>query len=192
MAPTFVPGSKHTPHKQDILVIGQKNGNLYALAASDGTLFWAQATSPDGMVGGLIWGTAADATAAYYTAVNFDRKPWKLQNGTQLSNGAFGAASLLDGKILWETPVPRNGTSMVQPTVVNDIVLTGLGGSYTGEFFTSLGSLIALDKYTGNILKKRILDSSFQAGIAVVHDYVMFGTGYAQANGSFNVWQLKK
>ncbi|KAG7004374.1 hypothetical protein G7Y79_00026g059580 [Physcia stellaris] len=192
IAPTFVPGSQHTPHKQDILVIGQKNGNLYALAASDGTLFWAQATSPDGGIGGLIWGTAVDATAAYYTAVNFDRKPWKLQNGTQLSNAAFGAASLLDGKILWETPVPRNGTSMVQPTVVNDIVLTGLGGPYTGEFTPSPGSFIALDKYTGDILEERILDSFFQAGIAVVHDYVMFGTGYQQTpNGSFNVWQLK-
>lgn len=193
IAPTFVPGSKHTPQKQDILVIGQKNGNLYALAASDGTLFWAQATSPDGTIGGLIWGTAVDATAAYYTAVNSNRKPWKLQNGTQLSNAAFGAASLLDGKILWETPVPRNGTSMVQPTVVNDIVLTGLGGPYTGEFTPTPGSFIALDKYTGDILEERILDSFFQAGIAVVHDYVMFGTGYQQTpNGSFNVWQLEK
>ena len=69
----------------------------------------------------------------------------------------------------------------MQPSVVNDVVLVG-GPS----------SLIALDKGTGSILEEWApLDAYFQAGIAVVDDYVLFGTGYAGAkNGSFHVWKL--
>ena len=194
IAPTFVPASQHTPSGEDTLVVGQKNGNLYALAASDGSLFWAKATSPDGTIGGLIWGIAVDATTAYYTAVNTGRKPWKFQDGTELSNGAFGAASIATGKILWETQVPRNSTSLVSPTVVNDVVLVGVGGPYLGTLaLNSPGSFLSLEKSTGTIIKEVPLDHYFQAGIAVVNDYVLFGMGYrGQPNGSFNVWRLSK
>ena len=200
IVPTFVPGSRNTPSGEDTLIIGQKNGNLYALAASDGTLYWAVATSPDGLFGGLIWGLAVDASSIYYTAVNSERKPWKLGNGTALSNGAFGAAALADGKILWETPVPRNSTSLVQPTVVNDLVLVGVGGPYSNSSSQGgnsssqggNGSFLSLDKHTGYVLTETALDATFQGGIAVVDDYVMFGTGYREASGSFNVWRLGK
>lgn len=194
IAPTFVPGSRNTPSGADTLIVGQKNGNLYALAASDGTLYWALATSPDGLYGGLIWGLAVDASTIYYTAVNSERKPWKLGNGTALSNGAFGAAALADGKILWETPVPRNSTSLVQPTVVNDLVLVGVSGPYSGSSSQGgNGSFLSLDKHTGRILMETALDATFQGGIAVVKGYVMFGTGYRdQASGSFHVWRLGK
>ena len=197
MAPSFVPGAKYTPDHEDTLIVGQKNGNLYALAASDGSLFWATPTSPDGTQGGLIWGLAVDAKVAYYTAANSNRKPWKLQDGTQLSNSAFGAADITTGKILWETVVPRNDSSLVQPTVVNDLVLVGDGGPAGASINQSVGagSFIALDKFTGSILEDRKLDAQFHAGIAVVHDYIMFGTGYETTgtpNGTFNVWRLKK
>ena len=196
IAPTFVPGSKHTPSGADTLIVGQKNGNLYALAASDGELFWALATSPDGTEGGLIWGVAVDATAAYYTATNTLRTPYTLQNGVKISNAAFGAADIATGKILWQTPVPDNGTSLVQPTVVNDVVLVGKGGPYTSLLSgDGPGSFISLDKSTGAILTVVTLDAYFQAGIAVVNDYVFLGTGYgtlSTPNGSFNVWQLRK
>ena len=58
MAPSFVPASEYTPFGKDTLVVGQKNGNLYAICAHTGELFWATATSPDGDEGGLIWGIA--------------------------------------------------------------------------------------------------------------------------------------
>ncbi|KAL8861872.1 MAG: hypothetical protein Q9178_001741 [Gyalolechia marmorata] len=196
MAPTFVPGSASTPSNEDTLVIGQKNGNLYALSASDGKLFWAVATSPTGITGGLIWGLAVDDTAVYYTAVNTERKLWKLKSGISISNSAFGAASLSDGTILWETPSPQNSTTQVPPTVANDVVLVGVGGPYLAPY-TGPGKFLSLNKKNGTIIKETTLDAYFQAGIAVVHDYVMFGTGYSStfagnATGSFNVWRLSK
>ena len=196
MAPSFIPGSASTPSGVDTIVIGQKNGNLYGLSAEAGKLFWATATSPDGTEGGLIWGVAVDASAVYYTAVNSNRVPWKLQNGTELSNGAFGAASLATGEILWDTAVPRNSRSFAIPSVVNDVVLVGTSGPYVRlGTYNGPGSLVALDKHTGEIIKETMLDNYFQGGIAVVQDNVLFGTGYSETNtnkGSFIVWKLTK
>lgn len=68
MAPAFVYGSvADTPNKQDTVVVGQKNGNLYALSAIDGSTLWATVTSPDGTEGGLSWGVAVDDVAVYFT-----------------------------------------------------------------------------------------------------------------------------
>ncbi len=194
MAPTFIPASPNTPSGEDTIVIGQKNGNLYGLSAQDGKLFWATATSPDGTEGGLIWGVAVDSSAIYYTAVNTLRTPWQLQDGTKLSNGAFGAASLSNGKILWETPVPRNSSSLVPPSVVNDVVLVGVSGPFVGILQkTPPGTLLPLNKHTGAIVKETTLDTYWQGGIAIVQDYVMFGTGYQRTpNGTFNVFKVSK
>lgn len=58
MAPSFVSASGYTPSGEDILVVGQKNGNVYAICAQTGKVLWATTTSPDGSEGGLIWGIA--------------------------------------------------------------------------------------------------------------------------------------
>ncbi|KAF2115636.1 quinon protein alcohol dehydrogenase-like superfamily [Lophiotrema nucula] len=197
MAPTFVLGSESTPDGKDVVVVGQKNANLYALSAQAGQILWAIKTSPGGLEGGLSWGIAVDDHAVYYTAINSNRVEYPLPNGTLISNSAFGAASLKDGRTLWQTKAPRNTTSIVSPVVVNDIVLTGVTGNWTdGQLIpTGPGSFLALNKFTGEILEEVPLDSYFHAGIATVHDYVMFGTGYGglelPQKGSFNVWRLK-
>ena len=136
-----------------------------------------------------------DTNAVYYTAANYDRTPWRLQNGTSLSNSAFGALNLTSGKIIWETPVPANDSSLVPPSIVNDVLLIGRSGSYTLSGPVSQGqkgSLISLDKYTGSILKTWDLDSYFHGAVAVVGDFVMFGTGYAGLEGTFNVWRVDR
>ena len=137
--------------------------------------------------------THSDAHTVYYTAANYDRKPWRLQNGTPLSNSAFGAINLTTGTVQWETPVPANDTSLVPPSIVNDAILTGRSGSYAASgASTNLGpgSLIALDKNTGLIRGSWALDSFFQGAVAVVSEFVFFGTGYRGANGSFYVWKI--
>ena len=139
-----------------------------------------------------------DTNAVYYTAGDSARTLWRLQNGTSISNGAFGALNLTSGKILWETPVPVNDSSAIPPSIVNDVILTGRSGSYTPSGPVTQGqkgSLISLDKHTGSILRTWDLDSYFHGAVAVVDDFVMFGTGYATlgviANGTFNVWRVE-
>ena len=199
MAPTFVLGSEHTPYELDLVVVGQKNGNLYALSAASGMLLWTISTGPDGLEGGLNWGVSVDDTAVYYTAINLNRVNYTLPAGdgnTVISNSAFGAASLKDGHILWQTAAPRNTTSIVANAVANDVVFVGATGNWSSAAITPVGpgSFLSLDKKNGRILEEVPLDAYFHGAFAVVHDLIMFGTGYggleAPQEGSFQVWKI--
>lgn len=198
MAPSFIPGGKGTPQGKDTVVIGQKNGNLYAFNAQSGTLFWVNPTSPDGITGGLIWGLAVDDTAIYYTAVNANYLSFRPMGASaNITNSAFGAANLADGRSLWQTPVTENEFSESVPSVVNDVVFNGRSGvipAEPGGTPTGIGGLVAMDKRTGIILHDYTLDNIFYGNIAIVDKYVMFGTGYGRApgNGTFQVWQSRK
>ena len=181
MAPSFVPGSKSTPHGIDTLVIGQKNGNLYAMSAQAGTLFWATVTNPDGLVGGLSWGVAVDDASVYFTAINSGGKTFQLQpNGSSTSSSAFGAASLSTGSILWEIESPNGTYAVSPPTVVNDVVFFARADSAHGgaAYGTTPGGLIPVDKYSGKILADYTLTGDMQGGISVADSYVLFGVGY--------------
>jgi outer membrane protein assembly factor BamB len=197
MAPTFVLGSEYTPRQKDIIVAGQKNGNLYAFSAQTGSVMWAVQAAPGGLEGGLSWGVAVDQDTVYYTGINTNRVNFTLfPSNETVSNSIFGAVNLRDGSPKWQIAVPRNETSLVIPVVVNDVVLTGTTGRWEESSLSPVGpgSFIALNKFTGEILRDDSLDAFFHAGIAVVNEYVMFGTGYggleAAQNGSFHVMKI--
>jgi len=202
MAPAFVSASHFTPYKKDIVVVGQKSGILYGISAQTGTLFWSTQTSPGGLAGGLSWGVAADNERAYFTAINWAEENWVLQpQGTETVNrSGYGAVSLSDGKIVWEVPVPQNGSSFAPPSVVGDLVLVGktgvdVNGSKDGYDATN-GSLVALDRATGRLVLDYVLDTNTHGGVAVRGDYVLLGLGYdgfglkALVPGSMTVWRV--
>jgi hypothetical protein len=143
----------------------------------------------------LQWSSVVDDRAVYFTSTNSLHGPLKLLNGTTIANSAFGAASLKDGTPLWMTAAPQNHSSYVAPTVVNDVILVGTTGLYTGGTGVEPpGLLTPLDKTTGKVLRVDTLDSYFRGNLAAVHDYVMFGTGYRSSHpaqpGSFSVWKI--
>jgi hypothetical protein len=189
MAPNFVPGSPgKTPSGQDIIVTGQKNGILWALSAQTGKTLWYTQTSPGGQAGGLSWGIANDDTQAYFTGINYLQKSWIPYGTTQnISNSGFGAASLLNGSLVWETPASYDSSAYSPPSVVGDLVLVAraANGSSTS------GGLIALEKGTGKYVLDVDVDSTFHGGIAAQGEYILFGTGYSSGStngtGSFNV-----
>ena len=200
MAPTFVPGSASTPYGKDVVVVGQKSGILYAFSAQAGRLFWSTPTGPGGLGGGLSWGIAVDDSQVYFTLINTGELDWQPQPSNQTINrSAFGAVSLETGAILWETPVPSNGTSYSIPSVVGDLVLVGKTGSDpngTQDYDRSNGSLVALEKSTGRIILDLALNTNFHGGVAVQDRYVLFGLGYhgfsplSSVPGSFNVLKV--
>jgi outer membrane protein assembly factor BamB len=102
MAPAFVPfGDSDSGWKKDLVTLGQKNGNLYALDAATGEIEWATATSPGVPGGGLMWGVAVDEARVYFTAVNFANQPWTLLPSNATTNGSgFGAAGLGGGEVV--------------------------------------------------------------------------------------------
>jgi hypothetical protein len=183
MAPTFVPGSSSTPYGKDTLVIGQKNGNLYAMSAQAGTIFWTTMTSPDGIGGGLSWGVAVDDRSMYFTAINSGEVNWRLQPSNQVINrSAYGAASLLTGALLCEVAVPENGVAYGPPSVVGDLVIvakTGTNPNGTANYDATQGGLVAIKKATGAIVMNHGLNTNFHGGAAIQDRYVFFGTGYS-------------
>ncbi|KAK3934258.1 hypothetical protein QBC46DRAFT_85283 [Diplogelasinospora grovesii] len=192
MAPSFIPASKYTCSGKDMLTVGQKSGVLYGLAAADGSVLWSSMTTPGSALAGLSWGAAADDQSAYYTGINFENAPWVLQpqNTTTVNNSIFGAASLADGSILWQTPAPIANLSLVVPAVVGDLLLTGNTGPYA---FASPGpgTLIAIKKATGQIVFQYPLEGAFQGGIAVQDNYIFLGTGYkGGSGGNFYVFKV--
>ena len=79
MAPSLVSASQYTPFGKDTLVVGQKNGNLYAISAQTGELFWATVTSPDGDQGGLIWGIAVGKPIFQIHTCRFSTVCWVVR-----------------------------------------------------------------------------------------------------------------
>ncbi|TPX18977.1 uncharacterized protein E0L32_011370 [Thyridium curvatum] len=200
MAPAFVLGSANTPEGIDVVVVGQKSGNLYALSAQAGKTMWADKPAPGGLEGGLTWGIAVDDEAVYYVAANSLRVNYTLplSGGTVISNSAYGAASLKTGEILWQVPAPGNMTSFVAPAVANDVVLVGSTGSYdpASLFPLGAGKFHVLDKKTGQILKDSWLDATFHGAPAAAHEFVFLGTGYGGVHpreaGSFQAWKIQQ
>ncbi|KAJ8103655.1 Quino protein alcohol dehydrogenase-like protein [Lipomyces tetrasporus] len=198
MAPAFVPRSAaKTASGQDVVVVGQKNGNLYSLAADSGTLLWSVVTGPGSAGGGLSWGIAVDDSQVYFTAINSLQATWQLQpSNVTVHNSAYGAAKLADGSLLWETQTPQDSLALSPPSVVNDIIVVGRNapvgqfGAPTGIY----GGLVVLAKTTGKVIAEFDLDNDFYGGVAIQNQYILFGTGYNGHNGtgSFYVMSVRK
>jgi outer membrane protein assembly factor BamB len=113
MAPAYVSGYfSSVPGPIDILVIGQKNGNLYTLDPDTGHIAWATFVGPGGAGGGLSWGVAVDRQNIYYTVINSDALSWKVQPSDQtISSSTWGAVNTKNGIIIWETIARGGGQS---------------------------------------------------------------------------------
>ena len=117
----------------------------------------------------------------YFTAINYNARTFQLQpSNVSINNSAYGAVSLADGSVQWETQAPGHSIAFNPPTVVNDIVLTGRTGvdNGTGNFDDTVGGLVTLSKTTGAVILDTDLDANFHGGIAVVGSKLIFGTGY--------------
>jgi outer membrane protein assembly factor BamB len=154
---------------------------------------WSVLTSPGDTLAGLSWGVAADDERVYYTGANSGQQEWLLQpeNRTAVNNSVIGAASVRDGSLLWQFPVPKGEMSLVIPAVVGDLLLTGGTGPF-GYMSPGPGTLIAAKKETGEIVWSFELEGPLQGGIAVEGKYVLLGTGYkGGSGGAFYVFKTK-
>ena len=111
MAPGFV-SSKTSGLEEDVVVVGQKNANIYAFNAETGETVWQVNTSPDKQGGGISWGVAVDDEAVYYNL------PYGLggTHGMGESTAFYGAVGLKDGKKVWEVRVNETGTNSIALT----------------------------------------------------------------------------
>lgn len=193
MAPSFVPASQaSTPSGKDVVVIGQKNGILWIFDAISGNIESATVVGPDLTSSGvLVWGIAVDFSRAYFTVLNPNYATCiVLSDHVNVSNAAYGAVDLQTGGIVWEVPVPQNGTSYAPPSVTNDLVIVGRSGDF--DFVPAPGdasNIVFLDKANCALVAEVKTEQTQFGGAAVDGRYILFGSGYSYAPpGSFNVY----
>ena len=103
MAPMLVT----RPDGKEILVAGQKSGDVWALDPdNDGALLWSTAVGKGSALGGIHWGMATDGRYAY--APNADRNAVivDVNPDRELSPGLY-ALDLMTGEVVWRATMPE-------------------------------------------------------------------------------------
>jgi len=114
---------------RELLIAGSKDGMVYALDPdAKGKLLWQLRVGQGGDIGGIMSGMAADRTVVYAPVTDFNFL-------NQKTDGALNAVDLATGKLIWRTPVPRDGCKNKEqeclngmwtpPVVIGDVVIDG-------------------------------------------------------------------
>jgi polyvinyl alcohol dehydrogenase (cytochrome) len=136
-----------------LLVAGQKSGVVYALDPDrDGTLVWQARVGRGGTMGGVQWGSAADAENVYVAVSDIRRIPvkhaWATEADREVGGGMY-ALRLADGERVWYAPPAPCGErprcAPAQPGAVTAIPGVAFAGSMDGflrAYSTADGSIL--------------------------------------------------
>lgn len=141
---------------KDVVVVGSKDGMLYALDPdNNGAVLWNLRVGVGGEVGGIEFGIAADNRYAYAPVVDMD--------ADLTSSGSLTAVDLITGKAAWRVeniearcegkPLPCGNAVLTPPTVAGEVVFVGLvDGTLRGYAVEDGKELFVFDtarSYTG-------------------------------------------
>jgi polyvinyl alcohol dehydrogenase (cytochrome) len=160
-----------SPHGKnvDLLGVGQKSSQYWALDPDTGAVVWVTQVGPGGVGGGLQWGSATDGSRIYVAEANSESKPWMLPSGNEVTGGFWSALDAYTGEILWQTADPQIGGDPGAVSGSNGVVF----GCSVG------GDMHALNAATGEILWSYDSGNTCYGGAAIVDGTVYWGTGYA-------------
>jgi polyvinyl alcohol dehydrogenase (cytochrome) len=153
---------------RNMLVVGQKTGNLYGLDATTGTLIWTTVIGPGSFAGGIMFGSASDGVYAYVANANYANEEYHLIDGQNITWGAYSAVNLTTGEIVWQTPTVDFGPAYGPVTVANGVVFG------TDEY----GGVYGLDATNGNVLYAHNFGQVIGGGVSVVDGHVYLPIGY--------------
>jgi polyvinyl alcohol dehydrogenase (cytochrome) len=186
------PWRRVEAHSHDFVGVGGKSGVYTLLDAKTGEFIWSTLIGPGGDQGGMNWGTAFDGERIYASITNHHHIPYKLTEngvltGETSTGGSWAALDPKTGKILWQTADPQLETlpEATTPVGVWDLapVSVANGVLYAGSM-AKLGNqtqMFALDAAAGTILWSYQAGGSVNAGPAVVHGSVYWGSGYSRS-----------
>lgn len=138
---------------QRALVAGQKSGVVHALDPDrDGAILWQVRIGRGGSMGGVQWGSAADADNVYVALSDILRLPvehsWATEADPTVGGGMF-ALRLRDGEQVWHAPPAVCGDrfrcSPAQSAAVTAVEGLAFSGAYDGH-------LRAYSTATGEVL----------------------------------------
>ena len=131
------------PNGKRVLLAGQKSGMLHAMDPGTGEVVWQQRVGKGGLIGGIQWGSAADATQVYVAlsdigvrAIENSDKGFALELNNTEGGGMF-AYDIETGKRSWHIPPPgcgdRKQCSPAQSQAVSAIPGAVFSGSVDGH-----------------------------------------------------------
>jgi polyvinyl alcohol dehydrogenase (cytochrome) len=191
------------------LIAGQKSGVVYALDPDkQGELLWQRRVGKGSPVGGVQWGSAADAKKVYVAVSDVAMRPvppgtagardtafgFPAQLDPKIGGGLF-ALKLENGEITWHTPHPGcgdvPGCSPAQSAAVTAIPGVVFSGGLDGHLraYSALDGRIVWDVDTAtdfkavNVVKAHggALDGP---GVVVVGGMLYVNSGYAFLGGA--------
>ena len=130
------------PDGRDLIVIGQKSGVGFALdPEKNGDIVWQYRAGEGGALGGIEWGSAVDATHAYFAVSDITRpKP-----------GGLHAVSLATGEPVW-TAAPAaakcgtgrgcNAAQSAALTIIPGVIFSGSNDGALRAYSTENGSVL--------------------------------------------------
>lgn len=174
----FTTTDPGTGRPRQVLGIGQKSGDYWALNPDDGSVVWRTKVGPGGLGGGVEFGTATDGERIYVAEANTSRVPVMLRGtgpfaGITVTSGYWSALSPATGDILWQTPDPQGSKNPGFLTAANGVV-------YAGSAEGSGANMYALDAETGFVLWSFSSGGSVFSAPAVVHGRLFWGSGYTR------------
>ena len=189
------------PDGRRVILAGQKSGMLHAIDPDrDGEILWQQRVGKGGLVGGIQWGSAADAKHVYVALSDIGL--------TAVENSDVGFTTTLDGSVgggmfaydiesgtrLWHVPPPGcNGRPKCSPaqsqavSAMPGVVFSGSVDSHLRAYATDTGEVVwdydADQEYEStNGVKTR--GGSFDGpGPTIVDGMVYVASGYGFSGG---------
>jgi polyvinyl alcohol dehydrogenase (cytochrome) len=177
----FTVTDPDTGQPRQVLGIGQKSGDYWALNPDDGAVLWRTKVGPGGLGGGVEFGTSTDGDRVYVAEANSSRLPFTLAGtgpfaGKSVTSGYWSALNPATGAILWQTPDPQDSKNPGFLTAANGVV-------YAGSAEGTGANMYALDASTGAVLWTFESGGSVFSAPAVVHGKLYWGSGYTR-NGA--------
>jgi polyvinyl alcohol dehydrogenase (cytochrome) len=154
---------------RDLLGVGQKSGDYWALDPSTGAVAWKTNTGPGGTAGGLQWGSAVDGKRVYTANANSNAKPFP--EGSTDTRGIWSALDATTGRILWQARPSHGGGTSGPATTANGVVF--------GCALDPDGYMYALDAASGRELWSFASGGSCLSGAAISNGSVYWGSGYS-------------
>ncbi|XP_024180369.1 uncharacterized protein LOC112186246 [Rosa chinensis] len=87
---------------------------------------WSMEAGPGGLGGGGTWGAATDKKRVYTNIGYSDHKNFTLKPSNNITTaGGWVAINPRNGKVLWTTANPSDGTSPGPVSVANGVLFAG-------------------------------------------------------------------
>lgn len=184
------PILRQLPNGKQIILAGQKSGVMYALDPDNrGKLIWQVKVGNGGALGGIQWGSAADAENVYVPVADVGgaaRKP------------GISALRIATGEVLWHVPAPPakcswgttrcNNSQSQAATVIPGVVFSGTADGRLRAYSTKDGAVIwefdtaarPFEAVNGVEAKGGALDGG---GPTIVNGVLFVNSGYGRLVG---------